>query len=425
MRIVVWGTGRTGLDTAREMIRQGHEVRLVDEKGPQNSGEIPVSILTEDDMRWADLVIPSPGIPRLHPMFGCAKKVLSEIEVASSLLTGTLIAITGSNGKTTTTTLIHRILTQAGFDAGIGGNISPPLISLVERNPQYVVAEISSFQLEWIERFRPHIGICLNITPDHLDRYRDMDEYVFYKKIMFKNQCEEDIAVLNDADPYLKAVDGRARRVSFSFPRPAAGDGAFLEGSQVCFQGSIAGQGPMLPQGRDLGNGLKEDMLVSALAARLLGIDSAVSEEVFAGFEGIHHRFEHVATIEGVSFVDDSKATNVGALETALSGMQGPVSLILGGKDKGGDFSHIARRFRDRIRLVIVIGEAAGRIMQEVSGVVDTEPAADMQQAVRIAFDRSRSGDTVLLSPGCSSFDMFKSYAHRGDVFRQCVHSIR
>jgi len=425
LRIVVWGTGRTGLDTAREMIRQGHEVRLVDEKVPRQSGELPVSLLKEDDMKWADLVIPSPGIPRFHSMLGCAKKVLSEIEVAARLLTGTLIAVTGSNGKTTTTTLIHRILTRAGLDAGIGGNISPPLISLVERNPQYIVAEISSFQLEWIEHFRPRIGICLNITPDHLDRYRDMDEYVFYKKIMFRNQQEDDIAVLNAADPYLRTVEGRARRVGFSFNPPSSGDGAFLEGSRVCFQGSIAGQGPMLPEGRDLGNGLKEDMLVSALVARLLGVDSSISQEVFADFEGIHHRFEHVATIDGVSFVDDSKATNVGALETALSGMRGPVILILGGKDKGGDFSHIARRFSDRIRMVIAIGEAAGRIVQEVSDIVDAEYASDMEQAVKTAFKRAASGDTVLLSPGCASFDMFQSYAHRGEVFRQCVHSIR
>lgn len=425
MRVVVWGTGRTGLDTAREMIRQGHEVRLVDEKPVQAGPDLPVTLLSKDDMLWAEIVIPSPGIPRFHPMLGRAKKVLSEVEVASSLLTGTLIAITGTNGKTTTTTLIHEILCRAGFDAGIGGNISPPLISLVERNPRYVVAEISTFQMEWIERFRPHIGVCLNITPDHLDRYRDMDEYVLYKKIMFKNQGEDDIAVLNDSDPYLKDVDGRARRAGFSFSAPSSQDGAFIEGSRIFFQGSIEGPGPLLPQGRELGNGLKEDMLASALVARLLGIDSEAAQEVFASFPGICHRFEHVATIEGVAFVDDSKATNVGALETALSGMQGQVILILGGKDKGGDFSHIAKRFREKIRLAVVLGEAAGRISQEVADFVETKAAPDMQQAVKAAFEKAESGDTVLLSPGCASFDMFNSYAHRGDVFRQCVHSIR
>ena len=278
--------------------------------------------------------------------------------------------------------------------------------------------------MEWIERFRPHIGICLNITPDHLDRYRDMDEYVFYKKIMFENQLPEDYALLGD-DPLLKDVGGRARRVGFSFSRPAERDGAFIEGGRIRFQGEIEGEGPMLPQGRVLSNGLKEDMLAAALTARLLGVGAEVVQEVFDGFEGIHHRFEHVGTIGGVSFVDDSKATNVGALETALSGMKDPVVLILGGKDKGGDFSHIARCFRENIRAAVVIGEAAGRIFAEVSPYVDTVKASDMEQAVKLAFDRAKSGDTVLLCPGCSSFDMFKSYIHRGEVFRACVKSIR
>lgn len=425
MRIAVWGTGQTGLATAEEMIRQGHEVRLVDEHAPRNGGSIPVKSLEREDILWADLVIPSPGIPRFHPFLKEAKKVLSEIEVASSLLTGTLIAITGSNGKTTTTTLIHRILEKAGFDAGIGGNISPPLISLVQRNPRYVVAEISSFQLEWIDTFRPDICVCLNITPDHLDRYRDMDEYVFYKKIIFKNQTPSDIAVVSDDDSYLQEIEGTAKRVAFSFSRPATTDGAYIDGSRIHFQGSIEGIGPKIPEGSHISKGLKEDMLASALVARLLGVDSGVSEEVFAAFKGIHHRFEFVATVNGVTFIDDSKATNVGAVDTALAGMEGPAILILGGKDKGGDFRPIAEQHKAKIRKCLVIGEAAARIMGEVSDIVETVPADDMQQAVTLAFESAKSGDTVLLSPGCASFDMFRSYAHRGEVFQGCVHAIK
>jgi len=425
LRIAVWGTGQTGVETAREMIRQGHEVRLVDEQTPGSCGDIPAKLLEKDDVEWADLVIPSPGIPRHHPMLLEAKKVLSEIEVAASLLTGTLIAITGSNGKTTTTTLIHEILEKAGLDAGIGGNISPPMISLVERNPRYVVAEISSFQLEWIERFRPHIGICLNVTPDHLDRYRSMEEYVTYKRILFKNQNESDFALVNDTDPYLKDLEGSAKRVGFSFARPGTPDGAFIEGSRVYFQGSIEGEGPRLPEGSHISNGLKEDMLASALTARLLGVDAHIAEEVFASFKGIRHRFEFVATVEGITFIDDSKATNVGALDTALSGMNGPVILILGGKDKGGEFSCIVERHKSKIRKVFVIGEATARIMGEISGIVDSQKAEDMQQAVSSAFESARQGDVVLLSPGCASFDMFKSYAHRGEVFKECVHAIK
>lgn len=397
----------------------------MDEKVPKDFGSMPVKSLEREDIQWADLVIPSPGIPRFHPLLKEAKAVLSEIEVASSLLTGTLIAITGSNGKTTTTTLIHRILEKAGLDAGIGGNISPPLISLVQRNPRYVVAEISSFQLEWIEKFRPHICVCLNITPDHLDRYRDMDEYVFYKKIIFKNQVESDIAVVSDDDPYLKDLEGTAKRVAFSFSRPSTTDGAFIEGSRIYFRGSIEGPGPKIPDGSHISKGLKEDMLASALVARLLGVDSKESEEVFAAFKGIHHRFEYVATVKGVTFIDDSKATNVGAVDTALAGMEGPVILILGGKDKGGDFRPIAEQHKEKIRKCFVIGEAKERIMGEVSVIVDAVPVADMLQAVTLAFESARSGDTVLLSPGCASFDMFKSYAHRGEVFQGCVHAIK
>ena len=199
---------------------------------------------------WADLVIPSPGVPQHHPMLKKAKQVLSEIEVAALLLSGKLIAITGTNGKTTTTTLIHKILKAQGFDAGIGGNISPPLISLVDADPDYVVAEISSFQLEWIERFRPYISICMNITPDHLDRYRTMDEYVYYKLRIFENQTPADIAIINDDDPYLKDIPLKARRVLFSMTHPVSGDGAYIKDSKIVFTGSIAGIGPKVASGR-------------------------------------------------------------------------------------------------------------------------------------------------------------------------------
>ena len=425
MRVVVWGTGQTGLAAAKEMTRQGHEVRLVDEQAPRGSLDVAWKIADEGDMAWADLVIPSPGIPRSHPLLIRGKKVLSEVEVAAALMTGTLIAVTGSNGKTTTTTLIHQILTAAGLDAGIGGNISPPLITLVRKNPAYIVAEISSFQLEWIEAFRPHIGICLNITPDHLDRYPSMDEYVFFKKVMFKNQTAEDAALVSDDDPLLREIPGSGRRVGFSFSEPASKDGACLKGSQVFFRGSIEGEGPRLPVGSHMSRGLQEDMLASALAARLLGVDSEVSEEVFATFRTIGHRFQFAGLRGGVTFIDDSKATNVGAVDTALAGMDGPVILILGGKDKGGDFSGIAERHKGRIRKCYVIGEATERIMSEVSGIVEAQRAADMQEAVARAYEGASSGDTVLLSPGCASFDQFRSYAHRGDVFQECVRAIK
>lgn len=424
MRVVVWGTGITGVTTARVMMGRGHEVRLVDEKLPTVMPHIPVRLVTEEDLSWADLVIPSPGVPQHHPLLGRARKVLSEIEVAAGMLSGRLVAITGTNGKTTTTTLIHRILTVHGFSAGIGGNISPPLISLVDTDPSYVVAEISSFQLEWIERFRPYIAICMNITPDHLDRYRSMEDYIRYKLRIFENQAESDLALINEDDPYLKDIPVRARRAAFSMHRPPSGDGAYIRDARIVFTGSIAGEGPRVPPPEKIGGGVIEDMLATALAGRFLGVSTGVMEEVFLNFRVIHHRFEHVETIDGITFIDDSKATNVGALDKALSTLTSRVLLILGGKDKGGDFSDIARRYRQTIRKAYVIGEAASRISGEISGIVPCEPARDMSEAVNLAYGSAEPGDVVLLSPGCASFDMFNSYAHRGEVFQECVRGI-
>lgn len=425
MRIVVWGAGETGRITAQEMIRRGNEVRLVDEYIAGINSAVPVTALCREDLLWADLLIPSPGIPRDHHMFAYAKKVLSEIEVASSFLTGKIIAVTGTNGKTTTTTLIYEILKRAGLDAGIGGNISPPLISLAQHDPRFVVAEISSFQMEWIEHFRPYISICLNITPDHLDRYKSMEEYVYYKEKIFENQLTGDYAIVNDDDPYLKDLDGQAERMGFSTERPISTNGGYIEDSRVVFCGRISGPGPCLPTEKGFGSGIVEDMLAASIAGHILGIDNTVMEEVFKGFSTIHHRYESIANINGISFIDDSKATNVGAVEKALYGSKGKAIIILGGKDKGGDFSQLAIRYKDTIKKAVIIGEATARIMTEISDIVDCETASNMTEAVSLAYACAVTGDTVLLSPGCSSFDMFESYAHRGEVFRQCVLAIQ
>lgn len=426
MRIVIWGTGETGLAAAREMLSQGHEIRLADERMPENALDLPVKLLDRQDMDWADLVIPSPGVPRDHEMFSYAKKVLSEIEVASSLINSRIIAVTGTNGKTTTTTLIYRILCAAGFDVGIGGNISPPLISLVRRNPAYIVAEISSFQLEWIEHFKPYISICLNITPDHLDRYRDMDEYIYYKLRIFANQDNDDVAVINNDDPYLKDLAEKSpiMRFSLSDETDTSGISCVMD-SRIYFRGDIEGQGPLLPDCSSLGSGVMEDMLAASIVGRRLGVDNRIMEEVFRSFNVIGHRFEKIASIDGIDFIDDSKATNVGAVDKALYGINGGVILILGGKDKGGDFAGMISRYKSKIKKAIVLGNAAKRISREIETIVDTEPAQDMKQAVTRAYTNAASGDTVLLSPGCSSFDMYTSYAHRGDVFKTCVNRLK
>lgn len=424
LKVLVWGTGETGCATARVMRARGHAVRLADETPPKEPLDVPFKLLERADLEWADLVIPSPGVPRDHPLFVHAKKVLSEIEVAAGMLSGTLIAITGTNGKTTTTTLVHRILKAAGADAGIGGNISPPLITLVDADPRYVVAEISSFQLEWIEHFRPAIGACMNITPDHLDRYHDLEEYISYKLRLFANMQGDDLAVIYNDDPYKDRIT-TPRRAGFSLARGSIRDGAYIEDGRIVFHGEFAGPGPRVPDPARLGRGTIEDMLAAALMTRTLGVDVAVMEEVFANFRVIHHRFEYAGELGGVVFVDDSKATNVGAIDIALKSVTGKVVIILGGKDKGGDFGELVALHRDKLRAAVLIGEAADRIAREIGDMIPFERAGDMRSAVAMAYAGARSGDVVLLSPGCASFDMYKSYAHRGEVFVACVQELR
>jgi len=421
LRVAIWGTGETGIATAKELIRRGYEVRLVDEAAPDKIEGIEAKILDKQDLDWAEMVIPSPGIPKNHPMFAHAKKILSEIEIAAGFLSGDIIAVTGTNGKTTTATLISRILKAAGLNVGLGGNISPPLISLVQDDPEIVVVEISSFQLEWIEHFHPHIAVCMNISPDHLDRYRDMDEYIYYKLRVFENLTTEDIAIVNDDDPLLRDLKTKARIAGFSSKDISGQTGASISGGKVFFHGSIEGEGPVLPNSDTFGSGIVEDMLAACLVARFLGVENEIMERVLSEFKTIHHRFEHIGTIDGVAFVDDSKATNVGAVEKALAGLNTPTVLILGGKDKGGDFKGLARKFQSKIKKAILLGEASNRIYHAIDGIVDVEEADDMRHAVKLACASAVAGETVLLSPGCASFDMFSSYAHRGEVFQECV----
>jgi UDP-N-acetylmuramoylalanine--D-glutamate ligase len=424
MKVLVWGTGETGIETARVMAARGNDIRLVDENEPGKGLVVPAKKLEEADIEWADLVIPSPGVPRGHPMLARAGKVLSEIEVAASLLTGRLIAVTGTNGKTTTVTLIHRILSEAGLNAGIGGNISPPLISLVDANPEYVVAEISSFQLEWIEKFRPSIGVCMNITPDHLDRYDNMEEYIYYKLRLYENMSGDDIAVINNDDPY-KAMIKIHRRAGFSFAKGDIEHGAYIRDGRIVFHGEIQGEGPQVPDAAAVGKGTIEDMLAAAIVTRYLGVETKVMEDVFLTFKVIHHRFEYAGELGGVIFIDDSKGTNVGAIDAALASVEKKAVIILGGKDKGGDFGELIAKHSGKLRKAVLIGEAAARIASEIQGIADFEYAESMMDAVSKSFDSAREGDIVLLSPGCASFDMFKSYAHRGEVFRDCVKMLQ
>jgi len=263
----------------------------------------------------------------------------------------------------------------------------------------------------------------MNITPDHLDRYHTMEEYIHYKLRLFENMRGDDLAVVYNEDPYRDRITV-PHRAGFSVERGDVANGACIENGQIVFHGEIEGPGPRVPEPSLLGRGTIEDMLAAALVTRYLGVAPQVMEEIFLNFTVIHHRFERAGELDGVVFVDDSKATNVGAVDIALKSVDSQVVLILGGKDKGGDFGELARRHKDRIRSAILIGEAAERIEREIRDVVRCERSDNMYQAVSMAYTMALKGDMVLLSPGCSSFDMFKSYAHRGEVFVACVKAL-
>ncbi|OPZ59484.1 MAG: UDP-N-acetylmuramoylalanine--D-glutamate ligase [Deltaproteobacteria bacterium ADurb.Bin510] len=370
----------------------------------------------------------APGL-RMHlsPSFGKGRQV-GEAMIANLYAPGDdgripVVAVTGTNGKTTTVTLIHRVLVAAGLNAGLGGNINPPLISLVKDDPDYIVAEISSFQLEWIENFRPSIAVCLNVTPDHLDRYATMDEYVHYKLALFKNQRENDLALVNLDDAWLKDLQFNCRRAGFALHDGYQDQpGGYVRDGRIFY--CPATPGPRIPALEAIGEGVAEDMLATALVCHELGVSDSVMEQVFAEFKVIHHRFEFVAEVDGVTYIDDSKATNVGAVEKALSGITRPTVLILGGVDKGGDFRAAIQTYRDRLKRVVLLGDQAPRILSEIDGLLPIEKAASMEEAVSLCQKAAAPGDIVLLSPGCASFDLFKSYAHRGEVFAECVKKL-
>jgi UDP-N-acetylmuramoylalanine--D-glutamate ligase len=379
-----------------------------------------------------DLIIPSPGVPASLPGLVAARQagipIWSEIELAGRFLKGRLVAITGSNGKTTTTSLLGHILATAGPVPIVAGNIGTPLISRVEESADrsVTVAEVSSFQLEWINTFRPDVAVLLNLTPDHLDRHSSFDNYCRTKARLFENQTERDAAVLNADDP----VSGRLapagpRNIWFSRRRRVA-TGAFVSDERI-FWREAGVQIAMFSRG-DIplrGEHNVENVLAAAAAARLVGISPEAIAAGVRSFRGVEHRLERVADMGGVQFFNDSKATNVDATLKALQAFSGGLFVILGGKDKGASYEPLVETLRERAKLVLLIGAAAEKIASEIGAAVPIEHAGTLERAVALAWERARAGDTVLLAPACASFDQFENYEHRGRMFKQLVHALQ
>lgn len=442
-RVLVVGLGKSGVASSLFLQSRGARVTVSDEKSQEQlRNEIPAlldkGIVVETGkhgertFRDQDLIVVSPGVPNDVPQLIGARKtgipVIGEIELAARYLEGKVIAITGSNGKTTTTTLTGEVIAAGGFQSLVGGNIGTPAITFVDQSSPdtWVVLEISSFQLETIETFKPHIATILNITPDHLDRHGSMDAYIAAKARIFENQTEKDFAVLNMDDATCVALGQNLTPQVYWFSRKVAVErGAFVRNGKIVFRDS-AGEREIMPADEMTLKGAHnlENVLAAVAMGILAGVEPAKIRRAVKDFKAVEHRLEYTATIRGVQYFNDSKATNVDATIKALESFPGNIHLILGGKDKGSDYSVLNDLLKARVKRVYTIGAAAQKIESQIGGAAEVTSAGTLDAAVRRASEFARSGDIVLLAPACASFDQFQSYEHRGRAFKESVHAL-
>jgi UDP-N-acetylmuramoylalanine--D-glutamate ligase len=441
-KVLVVGLARTGIATALFCAERGARVTATEERLEREIADAAAKLRAAavtlelgghrpETFNEQDLIVPSPGVPPMMPALAAARAigipVWSEIELAWRFLRGRMICITGSNGKTTTTSLTGHILETAGMPVQVAGNIGTPLISRVDISCDsgITVVEASSFQLESISAFRPDIAVLLNITPDHLDRHGSLEAYGRAKARMFENQTENDAAVLNADDAAASQYAPSGPQVFWFSRTKRVASGCFLRGEEIVFRSD--GAETVLLERKEIGlrgNHNLENVLAAAAAAKLAGAPPSAIAEGVRTFAGVEHRIEYVATISGVDYFNDSKATNVDATLKALDAFPGNVLLILGGKDKGGDYSILREPLRSHVRMALLIGAAANKIEQEIGGSVPIERAGTLARAVEVAARRALPGDTVLLAPACASFDQFENYEHRGRVFKQLVRDL-
>jgi len=445
-RVLVVGVARTGAATALFCAARGARVTATEERGEAALAEAARTLRdagcalefgghSNDIFLAQDLIVPSPGVPASLPGLVAARAahipVWSEIELAWRFLRGRFVAITGSNGKTTTTSLVGHILETSGMPVIVAGNIGTPVISRVQDSTEktITVAEVSSFQLEVIDSLRPDIAVLLNLTPDHIDRHGSFESYARAKARIFENQTERDVAVVNADDAESTQYAPEKPQIYWFSRTKRVASGAFVQGDQIVFRRD--GQDVPLLSLADIrlrGQHNVENVLAAATTAFLLGVEPAAIAQGVRTFPGVEHRIEFVARIGGVDFFNDSKATNVDAAAKAIEAFNGGLLVILGGKDKGSSYAPLAELLRQRARQAFLIGAAAQKIESELSaelsGAVPLTQAGTLDRAVTLAFERAQPGDTVLLAPACASFDQFENYEHRGRVFKQLVRAL-
>ena len=451
-RVLVVGLGKSGVAAALFLRDRGARVTVSDARSAQElAKEIPAlleaGIAVESGghglltFRRQDLIVVSPGVPLETAEVAQAARlgvpVIGELELASGFLRGKVVAITGSNGKTTTTTLLGQIFADAGLPTLVGGNIGLPVVELVEREAAlateadevWSVLEVSSFQLETTAEFRPRIAMVLNITADHLDRHKTFERYAAAKARITARQGADDFLVLNAEDKATQMVAAHTGAQVFWFSAARRiRRGAFVHGESVLFLAAENGTPePILPVAEIPLRGAHnvENVLAAVCAARLAGVDAESIRRTVREFHAVEHRLEPVRTVRGVTYFNDSKATNVDAAAKAIASFAGGIHLILGGKDKDSDYTQLAPLVRERVRVVYTIGSAAEKIERELAGVVKIEAAEILTKALALAADKAKEGEIVLLAPACASFDQFENYEHRGRVFREWVMNLK
>ncbi len=441
-KVLVVGLGKSGLAAALFLRHKGAQVTVSDVRSAEALARDIPALLEEGIMveagghglltfRRQDLIVVSPGVPldtpELVQVKGFGTPIIGEMELAARFLKGKMLAITGSNGKTTTTALVGEILVMGGLPALVGGNIGVPVIELVEKSNDstWSVVEVSSFQLESTIEFHPKIAVILNITPDHLDRHGTFENYARAKERIFAAMDEHDCVVLNaDNSPTVDAAARTSAKVFwFSLEHPVD-QGAWLEEGSLVFRGAKDAEiEKVMPLKRIplKGSHNVENVLAAVVASRLAGLPAETIRRAVEGFQAVEHRLEYVATVNGVEFYNDSKATNVDATAKAIAAFSSGVHLIMGGKDKGSPYTVLNDLLHERVRAVYTIGSAAAKIESQLRGVVPVLACETLAKAVSEAAGKARPGEVVLLAPACSSFDQFENYEHRGRVFKELV----